>query len=142
MFKKLLVITMALIMVFTMIPAVALGGTSTAVTVSTEQDLLDAIDAIPTGGSGVITISGTHMVLSSCISINFKDITFNLENSQLVANGDYPVIVGYGSNIVINADDDSYLESSGHTGCMGVVRIDNDGDYNLETQSYEKEYKL
>ena len=76
MFKKLLVITMALIMVFTMIPAVALGGTSTAVTVSTEQDLLDAIDAIPTGGSGVITISGTHMVLSSCISINlsFKSI--------------------------------------------------------------------
>ena len=142
MFKKFLVITMALIMVFTMIPVVALGGTSTAVTVSTEQDLLDAIDAIPTGGSGVITISGTHMVLSSCISINFKDITFNLENSQLVANGDYPVIVGYGSNIVINADDDSYLESSGHTGCMGVVRIDNDGDYNLETQSYEKEYKL
>lgn len=138
---------LAIAMIFSILPSTVFATTDDSVTVSTEQDLRAAIEAIPDGGSGTITIKGVYMYLSEGLYIENKDITFNLVEAALTTAADpdgygQPVIFGFGTNITINIDDQSSMEAEGHTGNMGVVRIDNSTDWNETEQSFEKDFTL
>jgi len=144
--KKLLSCLLVVVMVLSIIPATVFA-TGDATVVSNPGDLIAAIEAIPEGGSGEITIQGVWAQLDQGIYIENKDITFNLVSTTLVTAADeygngQPVILGYGANITINADDNSSMQAIGHTGNMGVVRIDNSSDWNEVTQNYEEEFNL
>ncbi len=114
--------------------------------IMSEAALLAAIDEIPEGGSGEITIENISMFLSQGIYFENKDITFNLKNASLTTvAGEYggqPVIFGYGANITINADANSSLSSEGNTYGMGVVAVNNSEDWNTDTQTVPKEFNL
>lgn len=144
--RKLLSCLLIVVMLLSIMPTTVFA-TAETVTVLTEQDLKDAIDAIPEGSSGEISIENIYMYLNEGIYFENKDITFNLVNAALVTAADeygfgQPVIFGFGTNITINADDNSSVESMGHTGNMGVIRIDNSTDWNETTQSFEKTFNL
>lgn len=145
--RKLLSFLLVVVLVLSVMPATVFANAE-ATTVSTEQDLKAAIEAIPAGGSGEITIENVHMYLNEGLYIENKDITFNLISSALVTAKDaeygfgQPVIFGFGTNITINLDDNSSIESMGHTGNMGVVRIDNSADWNETAQAFEKTFTL
>ncbi len=145
--RKLLSFLLVVVLVLSVMPSTVFANAET-VTVSTEQDLRDAIDAIPKGGSGEITIQNVYMYLNEGLYIEEKDVTFNLVDAALVTAKDaeygfgQPVIFGFGTNITINLDDNSSIESTGHTGNMGVVRIDNSTDWNETTQTFEKTFTL
>lgn len=116
------------------------------VVVSSPIDLQAAIDAIPEGGSGEITIKDLYASLDHGFSFEFKDITFNLVNASLSVYASpegfaSPVFFGYHSNLTVNLIGDSSLSTEGHTGNMGVVRVENDS-WNNETQSYDEELTL
>jgi len=136
MFKKFLVITLALIMVFTMIPAVAFGGTSAAVTVNSYDDLISAIGDVPAGGTATINVVDINIGGDiSGIDIIGKNITFNFINSSISVSNGYVFFI-IDSNVVINADDDSQLNSSNSDSFAGVIRIEDsyvsdDSDYEL-----------
>ena len=126
MFKKLLITALAIIMVFTMIPAIAFAAPST--TVSSYDELAEAIDAVPYGGSGEITIKDIHMWgFEVGFWVEGRDITFNLENASInVLEG--PVIFAVDSNITINADSESGLSSQSTDSYGAVIRVE---DWNL-----------
>ncbi len=142
---KFLAFILTLALFLSMIPMTAIAS-SANVDIKGEQDLIAAIDEIPQGGSGVITIKDINMILNEGIYIEGKDVTFNLVNTQLVTSvdqyGGQPVIFGYGANITINADENSSMQSQGHTGVMGVVRVDNSTDWNDETKTFEKDFTV
>lgn len=134
MFKKILVICLAMVMVLTMVPAVAFAAPSTSIT--SFDDINAAIDAIPYGGSGEITIKDLHMMgLEAGLWVEGKDITFNFVNSGIYVN-EGPVLFAVDSNITINMDDESKLASNNSDGYAGVIRVE---DWNL---SDEKNYTL
>ena len=142
---KLLSFLLVITVVLSVMPVTAFA-TGEAITVSTEQDLRDAIDAIPEGGSGEITIQNIYMYLNEGLYIENKDITFNLVDAALVTAADedgygQPAIFGFGTNLVINMDNSS-MQSEGHTGNMGVVRVDNSTDWDPETETFEKTFTL
>lgn len=144
--RKLLSFLLVVVLVLPVMPSAVFANAETT-TVSTEQDLKAAIEAIPAGGSGEITIENVYMYLNEGLYIENKDITFNLVSSALVTapdenGGGQPVIMGFGTNITINLDDNSSIESMGHTGNMGVVRIDNSTDWNEIAQAFEKTFML
>ncbi|MBO5214464.1 MAG: hypothetical protein J6B86_06815 [Clostridia bacterium] len=145
--KKLLSFLLVVALVLSVMPSVLFANAQTA-TVLTEEDLKAAIEAIPAGGSGEITIANVYMYLNEGLYIENKDITFNLVSAALVTAKDpesgygQPVIFGYGANITVNLDDNSLMQSMGHTGNMGVVRIDNSTDWNEAEQSFEKTFTL
>ena len=144
--RKLLSCLLVFVMVLSIMPATVFA-TAQAATITSEQDLREAVEAIPVGGSGEITIQNMYMYLNEGLYIENKDITFNLVSASLVTAADeygygQPVIFGFGANITINADGNSSVESMGHTGNMGVVRIDNSTDWNAETESFEKTFTL
>lgn len=145
--RNLLSFLLVVVLVLSAMPSTVFANAET-VTVSTEQDLRDAIDAIPKGGSGEITIQNVYMYLNEGLYIEEKDVTFNLVDASLVTAKDaeygfgQPVIFGFGTNITINLDDNSSMQSTGHTGNMGVVRIDNSTDWNETTQTFEKTFTL
>ncbi|MDO4743179.1 MAG: hypothetical protein Q4B04_03985 [bacterium] len=145
--RKVLSSLLVIVLVLSVMPSTVFANAETT-TVSTEQDLKAAIEAIPTGGSGEITIENVYMYLNEGLYIENKDITFNLISSALVTAKDaeygfgQPVIFGFGTNITINLDDNSSMQSMGHTGNMGVVRIDNSTDWNETTQTFEKTFTL
>ncbi len=144
--RKWLSFLFVLTLVLSMVPSTVFANTA-SVTVSTEQDLRAAIDAIPAGGSGEITIRDVYIYLNEGLYIENKDITFNLVGASLTTAADgsgagQPVIFGFGTNITINSDDDSSIESMGHTAGMGVVRIDNSSDWNEAAQTFEKTFTL
>lgn len=127
-------------LIVSMIPMMAIAE-SEAVVVQTEADLVAAIDAIPKNGSGEITIKDIYMSLQTGIYFEEKDIVFNLKNAQLVTS-EGPVILGYGANVTVNADDNSSMKSQSYTGRMGVVRVDNSTDWNDETKTFEKDFSV
>lgn len=144
--KQLLPWLLVLLFVLSAIPATVLA-TAESATVSSQADLIAAIEAIPEGGSGEITIKDVYMYMNEGLYFENKDITFNLVNSSLVTaageNGSgMPVIFGFGANITINIDDSSSVQAMGHTGNMGVVRIDNSTDWNETSQAFEKNFTL
>lgn len=148
---KFLPFLLVFVLLLSVVPTMIFSA-ATAVVVSTEQEIKDAIAAIPEGSSGEITIKpvGTDyliMQLSETLYFENKDVTFNLENTSLTTGvGEYgygmPVIFGFGTNITINMDENSSMSTWGHTGNMGVVAINNDGDFNEATQTFPKEYTL
>ncbi len=148
---KFLPFLLVFVLLLSVVPTMIFSAAG-SVTVSTEQELKDAIATIPEGGSGEITIkpldtSFLIMQLSEGLYIENKDVTFNLENTSLTTGIDEygygaPVIFGFGANITINADENSSMETWGHTGNYGVVAINNDGDFNEATQTFPKEYTL
>ncbi len=144
--KKLLPCLFVLVLILAMVPAMVFSASAETVVVSTEEELKAAVDAIPQGGSGEITIEDIYMVLSEGLYFEEKDVTFNLVNAQLVTTeGEYggqPVIFGFGANITINADENSSMEAQGHTGMMGVVRVDNSTDWNEETKTFTKDFNV
>ena len=134
MFKKILVICLAMVMVLTMVPAVAFAAPSTSIT--SFDDINAAIDAIPYGGSGEITIKDLHMMgLEAGLWVEGKDITFNFVNSGIYVN-EGPVLFAVDSNITINMDDESRLSSSNSDEYAGVIRME---DWDL---SDDKSYTL
>ena len=144
--RKLLPCLLAVIMVLSSTSLTVFAATE-PVTVATEQDLREAIEAIPEGGSGEITIQDIYMYLNEGLYIENKDITFNLINASLVTAADesgfgQPVIFGAGTNITINIQDGSSIEAQGHTGNMGVVRIDNISDWNEKTETFAETFTL
>lgn len=144
--KKLLASLLVVVMLLSVIPTTVFA-TDDVTVVSNPGDLIAAIEAIPEGGSGEITIQNVWAQLDGGIYIENKDITFNLVSTTLVTAADehgfgQPVIFGFGTNITINADDNSSMQTMGHTGNMGVVRIDNSTDWNEATQSFEEEFTL
>lgn len=143
---KLLPFLLVTAMIFSVMATAAFTAAG-AVTVSSEQDLKAAIAAIPEGGSGEITIENLYMYLTEGLYFENKDVTFNLIRSSLITAADeygygQPVIFGFGTNITINMDDNSSIESKGHTGNMGVVRIDNSTDWNEQTQTFSETFTL
>lgn len=134
---SLLTFLMALILVFSAVPMSAVAAQE--VMVSTEADLLAAIEAIPEGGSGEIRIKDIHLQLSTGIYFERKDIVFNLENTQLIAI-DMPVILALSGNVTVNADQNSYMETQGENG-LGIVRVDNI-DFDDASQSFPDTYHL
>ncbi len=148
--KKLLPCLLALVLLLSALPTIALSAEE-AVVVSTEEALHAAVEAIPVGGSGEITITAgdqsLFMYLNSFIYVEEKDITFNLINASLeTAPTEYgdgqPVIFGFGANITINADENSRMRTTAHTGNVGVVGLDNSTDWNEATQSFDKDFTL
>lgn len=143
--QKLLVLLLILAMVITAIPLTASASTGTPVT--SYQDIVAAIEAIPEGGSGEITIQDMYMSLAEGIYVEGKDITFNLIRSGLSTGVDQygygqPVIFAINSNIIINADEYSQMTTTGHTGMMGVVRVENISEWYPETETFEEEFSL
>ncbi len=144
--RKMLPFLLTVALVLAIIPT-TVSATAGAVVVSTQDELLAAVEAIPEGGSGEITIQDIYMYLNEGLYIENKDVTFNLVNAALVTaadeyGGGQPVIFGFGTNITINADDNSTIEALGHTGCMGVVRVDNSTDWNEATQSFTEDFTV
>ncbi len=119
---------------------------SPATPIRSEADLIAAIDSIPEGGSGEITIQDATIILNVGLYFEYKDITFNLINSSLTTVADeyggQPVILGFGSNVTINADDNSSFTSEGSTYGMGVVAVNNSEDWDIEAQTVPKEFNL
>jgi len=145
--KRVISILLAALMALSLFGTVSFAADNNAVVVSDEEGLLNAIEAIPEGGKGEITIENVNIGLSQGFYFENKDITFNLYDAYLsTAVDEYgycgPVFFGYGSNITINMYGYSCLETQGHTGCMGVVRVDNSTDWNEETQSFKKDFNL
>lgn len=144
--KKLLPCLFVLVLLLAMVPVMVFTASAETVVVSTEEELKAAVDAIPQGGSGEITVEDVYMVLSEGLYFEEKDVTFNLVNAQLVTTeGEYggqPVIFGFGANITINADENSTMAALGHTGMMGVVRVDNSTDWNEETKTFAKDFNV
>ncbi len=148
--KKLLPCLLAAVLLLSALPTMALSAEE-AVVVSTEEALHAAVEAIPVGGSGEITITAgdqpLFMYLNSGIYVEEKDIIFNLINASVetapteYGNGQ-PVIFGLGANITINADDNSRMRTTAHTGNVGVVGLDNSTDWNEATQSFDKDFTL
>lgn len=140
--KKVLSCLLVFVMCLSVMPATVFAADEST-TVSNANDLVAAIEAIPEGGSGEITIKDVNMSLSKELCIENKDITFNLVNSSLLASidgyGDYPVILGVNANITINADANSSIQSRGKT---GVVQIKNGTDYDETTSSFEENFSL
>ena len=144
--KKVLPCLLAVALILAAVPVMTFASSEQNV-VSSEAEILAAIDAIEEGESGEITIKDTFLGLSQGIYIENKDVTFNLVNANIslgymgIESGE-PIIIGYGANITINADENSLLQTYGHTGNMGVVRIDNSTEWNESTQSFEKKFTL
>ncbi len=137
---------LAVAMLLSLVPMTAFA-TGDIVVVTSEQELRAAIEAIPQGGSGEITVQGIYIYLNEGLYFENKDITFNLVDAALVTAADeydygQPVIFGFGTNITINMDDGSLIQSMGHTGNMGVVRIDNSTDWDEQTETFEKNFTL
>ncbi len=142
---------MAALLLLSAIPTMVFAAADVAV-VSNEADLRAAIDAIPTGGSGEITIgdgdSPVYLYLNEGLYIEYKDVTFNLVDAALVTAKDeeyglgQPVIFGFGANITVNLDDNSFMYSEGHTGNYGVVCIENSTEWDETTQTFEKTFTL
>lgn len=139
-FSKILSCILALSLVLSLgaITAFAQGDTS----IQCEQDIINAIDAIPVGGSGEITIENIMMGLSNSIYIDSKDVTFNLKNAQISTTAEgCPVIIALDANITINADSNSSLTANSDTFGMGVIRLDNTF-WDAETETYTKTFNL
>lgn len=66
--RNLLSFLLVVVLVLSAMPSTVFANAET-VTVSTEQDLRDAIDAIPKGGSGEITIQNVYMYLNEGLYI-------------------------------------------------------------------------
>ena len=115
---------------------------SPATPIMSEAALIAAIDEIPQGGSGEITLQNIYMSLSTGLYIEYKDITINLVSSALSTQSEGPVIHVYGGNLTINADDNSSIASEGDTFGMGTIAVENSEDWNLETQTVPKEFNL
>ena len=104
--KAWLACVLAVAMLLSLVPMTALA-TGDTVVVTSEQELRAAIEAIPQGGSGEITIQGIYIHLNEGLYFENKDITFNLVDAALVTAADeydygQPVIFGFGTNITIN----------------------------------------
>ena len=120
---------------------------SDAIIVAPGDDLQSLINAIPVGGSGEFTIQDTQWYLEFGLYVENRDITLNLVNAQMgtfpFENGTAdPLILGFGANITLNLDENSRIEAQGHTGNMGVVRVDNSTDWNAETKTFPKTLHL
>ncbi|MBQ6935167.1 MAG: hypothetical protein IJN49_01335, partial [Clostridia bacterium] len=120
---------------------------SDAIIVEPGDDLQSLINAIPVGGSGEFTIQDTQWYLEFGLYVENRDITLNLVNAQMgtfsFENGTAaPLILGYGANITLNLDENSRIEAQGHTGNMGVVRVDNSTDWNAETKTFPETFTL
>lgn len=144
--KAWLACLLAVAMLLSLVPMTAFAADD-AVVVTSEQELKAAIEAIPQGGSGEITVQGIYIILNEGLYFENKDIVFNLVDAALVTEADehgfgQPVILGFGTNITINMDDGSLIQSMGHTGNMGVVRIDNSTDWDEQTETFEKTFTL
>ncbi len=143
---KVLPCIMAVALLLAAVPVMVFASSEDNV-VSSEAEIVAAIDAIKEGESGEITIKDTFLGLSKGIYVENKDVTFNLVNANIslgymgMESGE-PIILGFGANITINADENSILQNWGHTGNMGVVRVDNSTDWNESTQSFEKDFSL
>ena len=139
-FSKILSCILALSLILSLGAITALAESDTSITC--EQDIINAIDAIPVGSSGEVNIEDVIIGLSTSIYIENKDVTFNLKRATLstfLDNGfefGCPVIFGYNANITINADETSTLLSQADTGMMGTVRIDTGYDWVPETESF------
>ncbi len=143
---KLLSCLLVVAMLLSVMPSIVFSAAEPVIA-TTEEEVRAAIEAIPEGGSGEITIQNVLMYLNEGLYIENKDVTFNLVDASLVTAIDeygygQPVIFGFGTNITINADDNSSMEAMGHTGCMGVVRIDNSTDWDAQTETFEKTFTL
>lgn len=143
--RKIMPCFLAVILILAAVPVMTFASSDNVV--SSEAEILAAIDAIKEGESGEITIKDTFLGLSEGIYIENKDVTFNFVNANISlgymgVENSAPIIMGFGANITINADENSILQTYGHTGNMGVVRIDNSTDWNAETKSFEKEFTL
>ncbi len=143
---KLLSCLLVVAMLLCVMPSIVFSAAEPVIA-TTEEEVKAAIEAIPEGGSGEITIQNVLMYLNEGLYIENKDVTFNLVDASLVTGIDeygygQPVIFGFGTNITINADDNSSMEAMGHTGCMGVVRIDNSTDWDAQTETFEKTFTL
>ena len=90
---------------------------SDAIIVEPGDDLQSLINAIPVGGSGEFTIQDTQWYLEFGLYVENRDITLNL-------------------------DENSRIEAQGHTGNMGVVRVDNSTDWNAETKTFPETFTL
>ena len=136
--KKLLSIFLIMAVFITAIPVYADNADAPA-TITTENDIIAAINAIPDGGSGTINLKGLDLDLTDTIYFENKDITFNLEDTRITTpDGEYggiPVILALDSNVTINADDYSSMKVYGDTHGCGIVRVDN-GTYDDATNSF------
>ena len=118
-----------------------------AVIVAPGDDLQSLINAIPEGGSGEFTVQDTQWYLEFGLRVENRDITLNLVNAQMgtytFENGtSEPLITGTGANITLNLDENSFIETLGPTGDKGVVRIENNTEWNEETQKFAETFTL
>lgn len=118
--KKLLSYLLIAVLVISAIPALRVAAADPAI--QNGEDLQAAIDAIPAGGSGEITIENVTLILSSLdLFIENKDITFHLKNAQLSLS----TVMFVDSNITINADDTSSITTATNTDGYGSIRFEN-----------------
>ncbi len=138
-FKKVLSIILVAIFVLSLSGAV-LAETDNVI--DTEEEIQAAIDAIPAGGKGEVTIENINLGLANCFYVDSKDVTFNLKNAQISTTAECcPVIVALDANITINADNQSSLTTNSNTFGMGTIRLDN-GLWDDEAKKYTKTFNL
>ena len=142
--KKLLSIFLIMAVFITAVPVYADNAEAPA-TITTEDDIIAAINAIPDGGTGVINLKDVDLTLNESIFFENKTITFNLENTKLTtAVGEYgasPVILALDANVTINADEKSSIKTVADTYGGGVVRVEN-CTYDDASGSFTKECSL
>lgn len=107
-----------------------------------EAEIQAAIDAIPVGGKGEITIENINLGLAGGFYIDSKDVTFNLKNAQISTTAECcPVIIALDANITINADNQSSLTTNSNTFGMGAIRLDN-GLWDDDAKKHTKTFNL
>ena len=140
MFSKVLSCFLALSLILSLGAVTAFAETDNVI--DTEEEIRAAIEAIPTGSSGEITIQNVMLGLAESIYVDSKDVTFNLENANISTTAEWcPVILALDANITINADANSSLTTNMDTGLAGVVLFDN-GLWDAETETYTKTFNL
>ncbi len=139
-FSKVLSCILALSLVLSLGAVTAFAESDNVI--DTEEEIRAAIDAIPVGGSGEITIENVMLGLAESIYIDTKDVTFNLKNAQISTTAECcPVILAIDGNITINSDNVSSLTANSETYGMGVIRLDN-GLWDEKNQTHTKTFNL
>ena len=118
--KKFLSYLVIAVLLISVIPVLNVAAAGPAV--NNEADFYAAIDDIPTGGSGEITVENVILAFQQGdLYIENKDITFHLKNAQLSLS----TVMFVDSNITINADDTSSITTTTNTNGYGPIRFEN-----------------
>jgi len=114
--------------------SVSAFATGDAVIVYNEQELIAAIDNIPAGETGEITVGSSVIILNSTLNITSKNVVLNFENAAMLEAYEKSVIYACNANITINAHENSGMRVYGSNTDISVIKAENtlgEGEFNL-----------